>query len=89
MAEWLMALVLKTSRLTSRRFESCPFRHGSRSRFFTDSFFESNPVPSATFLSEKNKPGGLYFLATVFKSWVLALVAVFVIIIPILFCNRF
>ena len=27
MAEWLMALVLKTSRLTSRRFESCPFRH--------------------------------------------------------------
>ena len=26
MAEWLMALVLKTSRLTSRRFESCPFR---------------------------------------------------------------
>ena len=25
-AEWLMALVLKTSRLTSRRFESCPFR---------------------------------------------------------------
>ena len=28
-AEWLMALVLKTSRLTSRRFESCPFRHRS------------------------------------------------------------
>ena len=25
-AEWLMALVLKTSKLTLRRFESCPFR---------------------------------------------------------------
>ena len=25
-AEWLMALVLKTSKLTLRRFESCPLR---------------------------------------------------------------
>ena len=33
MAEWLMALVLKTSRLTSRRFESCPFRHASIDAF--------------------------------------------------------
>ena len=32
-AEWLMALVLKTSRLTSRRFESCPFRHASFGAF--------------------------------------------------------
>ena len=26
MAEWFKALVLKTSRLTPRKFESCPFR---------------------------------------------------------------
>lgn len=27
MAEWLMALVLKTRGRKPRRFESCPFRH--------------------------------------------------------------
>ena len=65
MAEWLMALVLKTSIRKYRKFESCPFR-------------------------QKNKPcEGLYFLATVFKTWMLALVAVLVIIVAILFCNRF
>ena len=26
-AEWFKALVLKTSRFTPRKFESCPFRH--------------------------------------------------------------
>ena len=37
----------------------------------------------------KNKPTGLNFLATVFEAWVFALVAVFVIIVAVLFCNRF
>ena len=32
MAEWLMALVLKTRGRKPRRFESCPFRQISKSK---------------------------------------------------------
>ena len=47
-------------------------------------------VPQVRILSlpPKNKPRGLYFLATIFQTWMFALIAVFMIIIPILFCNR-
>ena len=67
MAEWLMALVLKTSIRKYRKFESCPFRH---------------------VFSRKNSPRRANFLATVFKTWVLALVAVLVIIVAVLLGNR-
>ena len=50
-AEWLMALVLKTSRLTSRRFESCPFRQayaGLRKKGVR--IYDVNPVSRQVYL---------------------------------------
>ncbi len=41
------------------------------------------------YIIAKNKTLRALFLATIFKTWMFALVAVFVIIVPILFCNRF
>ena len=47
----------------------------------------SNPVLSA--MMEEKIPCERGFLATVFQAWMLAFVTMFVVIVAILFCNRF
>ena len=49
MAEWFKAPVLKTGRLTPRKFESCPFRH--ENCLLQQAFFDWRFGPSVRILS--------------------------------------